>query len=48
MGAKTNTFLARDKATKSNSQCKDDQYTCPHDIVPIVQEQEVFGFISWW
>jgi hypothetical protein len=20
----------------------------PHDRVPIVQEKEVFGFISWW
>jgi hypothetical protein len=30
-------FLARDKAIKSNSQCKDDQYICTHDRVPIVQ-----------
>jgi hypothetical protein len=27
MRVKTNTFLARDKAITSNSQCKDDQYT---------------------
>jgi hypothetical protein len=26
MGVKANTFLARDKAIKSNSQSKDDQY----------------------
>jgi hypothetical protein len=26
MGVKTNTFLTRDKAIESNSQCTDDQY----------------------
>jgi hypothetical protein len=26
MGVKANIFLARDKAIKSDSQCKDDQY----------------------
>jgi hypothetical protein len=28
MGVKTKTFLARDKAIKGNSQCKDDKYMC--------------------
>jgi hypothetical protein len=48
MGIKTNTFLGRDKIIKSNSQYKDDQYIyIPHDKVPIVEGQEVFGVINF-
>ena len=43
-----NTFLARNKANKSKSQNEDDQQLLPLNIIPIVQRQEVFGFISWW
>jgi hypothetical protein len=32
MGVKANTFLARDKAIKSNSQSEDDQYKKYHMI----------------
>jgi hypothetical protein len=48
MGAKTNTFWLEIRQLKAIANVKMINIHIPHDIVPIVQEQEVFGFISWW
>ena len=47
-GVKEKQILARNEANKSKSENEDDQQILPLNIIPIVQRQEVFGFISWW
>jgi hypothetical protein len=49
MGVKTNTFFWLEiRQLKVIANVKMINIYVPHDRVPIVQEQEVFGFISRW
>jgi hypothetical protein len=49
MGVKTNGFFLLDiRQLKAIANVKMINIYVPHDRVPIVQEQEVFGFISRW